>query len=134
MSCLPASPAARRYNVRFFIAMGIYVIATFCVARYIHSIHPGGALVYILAVLPAVPILAVIVIIGMYLAEEKDKFQRTVLIQSMLWSIGLTLATTTVWGFLEIFAGIVHFQPYLAFPLFWFFVGVVSPFLKRRYR
>jgi hypothetical protein len=134
MNCLPATPAARRYTIRFFTAMAAYVIALFSVAWYVPRFHPTGALVYSLAVMPAIPILAVIVVVGLYLAEEKDEFQRTVLVQSMLWSIGLTLATTTVWGFLEAFANVIHFQPYLAFPLFWFFVGVSTPFLKMRYR
>lgn len=134
MDCMPNNPATRRYTRRFFSTMGAYVIVILSVVWYLKHAHPTGPLLYLLAVLPAVPILGVILVVGLYLVEEKDEFQRTVLIQSMLWSIAFTLATTTVWGFLELFAGTVAFQPYLAFPLFWFFVGVATPFLKRRYR
>jgi hypothetical protein len=52
----------------------------------------------------------------------------------MLWGIGATLAVTSVWGFLENFVQVVHFDLYLVFPLFWFFVGIFSPVLKARYR
>lgn len=134
MTCLPNNPAARRYTRRFFASMAFYVVALVFAVWYFKHFHPAGVMAYTLAVLPAIPLIAVIAIVGLYLAEEQDEFQRTVLIQSMLWSIGATLATTTVWGFLESFLDVLHFQPYLAFPLFWFFVGVVTPILKRSYR
>lgn len=134
MNCLPTTPASRRYTQRFIPVMAAYVITLFFAAWYIPRFHPTGGLVYVIAVLPAIPIIGVIAVIGLYLAEEKDEFQRSVLIQSMLWGMGLTLATTTVWGFLENFAKTVGFQPYLTFPLFCFFFGVITPFIKRRYR
>ena len=134
MDCMPKNPATRRYTRRFFATMAAYVVIILLVVWLIKHFHPTGPLLYILAVLPSVPILGVILVVGLYLVEEKDEFQRNVLIQSMLWSIAFTLATTTVWGFLQDFAGTIGFQPYLAFPLFWFFVGVATPFLKRRYR
>jgi hypothetical protein len=96
--------------------------------------HPTGGLAYLLAVLPSLPIIGELVVVGLYLTEEKDEFQRTVLVQSLLWGIGATLAVTSVWGFLENFIQVVHFDLYLVFPLFWFFVGVFTPLLKARYR
>jgi uncharacterized YccA/Bax inhibitor family protein len=134
MNCQYASPAARRYHRRFIPTVIAYVLILIAVAWYVPRFHPPSPLTYFLAILPAIPIIGIVAIVGFYLAEEQDEFQRTVLIQSMLWSIGLTLSTTTVWGFLEIFAAIPHFQPYLAFPLFWFFVGLATPILKWRYR
>ena len=38
--------------------------------------------------LPAIPIIGIIAVVGLYLAEEKDEFQRNLLIQSMLWGLG----------------------------------------------
>jgi hypothetical protein len=134
MDCMPKNPAARRYTQRFFTTISAYVVVLLSVVWCIKHLRPTGPVLYLLAVLPAVPILGVILVVGLYLVEEKDEFQRNVLIQSMLWSIALKLATTTVWGFLQMFAGTIAFQPYLAFPLFWFFAGVATPFLKRRYR
>jgi len=96
--------------------------------------HPTGAVAYLLAILPSIPIIGGLVVVGIYLAEEKDEFQRTILVQSMLWGIGGTLAVTSVWGFLENFVKVVHFDLYLVFPLFWFFVGIFTAVLKARYR
>ena len=38
------------------------------------------------------------------LREEGDEFVRNILVESMLWGVGLTLSIMTVWGFLEIYA------------------------------
>ena len=134
ITCLPNNPAAKRYAARFAPTMAVYVIAIIAAALVFKHHPPHGVLAYLLAVLPAIPIIGMIVIVGLYLKEETDEFQRTVLIQSMLWAVGATLAVTTVWGFLELFSLAPHFDTYLAFPLFWFCVGVTTPFLKRKYR
>lgn len=134
MFCLPKNSAARRYLYRFFTAMAFYIVflvtAVWAFSRY----HLTGALAYLLAVLPALPIVAMVVVVGLYLAEEKDEFQRTVLVQSLLWGIGATLSVTTVWGFLENFVQVPHLDLYLVFPLFWFFVGISTGPLKAKYK
>jgi nitric oxide reductase large subunit len=114
--------------------MAAYVALLLGVTWYFRHYQPVGAVAYLLAILPAIPIIGTIVIVGLYLAEEQDEFQRTLLIQSMLCALAAVMAITTVWGFLEAFTNIPHLQPYLVFPLFWFFVGVATPMLKRRYR
>ena len=134
MTCSPKNAAHRRYLVRFFSSMGLYVVFVLLAVWMFKHLHPTGAIAYGLAVLPALPLIASIVVWGLYLLEEQDEFQRNVLIQSMLWGIALTLGVLTVWGFLELFVLVPHFQLYLAYPLFAFFVGVSAPLLKRRYR
>jgi hypothetical protein len=134
MNCMPQSPATKRYTKRFAIAATIYILALFSATRIFRHDHPTGAIAYLLAVLPALPILGMIVVVGIYLAEEKDEFQRNLFIQSMIWSIGATLSVTTVWGFLENFTNTAHLQPYLIFPMFAVFVGISTPLLKLRYR
>ena len=134
MNCLPNNAAARRYTRRFLLTMLVYAAVLVFDVWYFTRFHPAGAGAYLLAVLPALPIVGVIVVVGLYLVEEKDEFQRTILVQSMLCSIGATLSITTVWGFLENFTGVHPLQPYVVFPMFWFFVGVATPFLKAKYR
>ena len=134
MLCATSSPTQRRYTYRLFAVMAVYVAFTFLAVWAFKHIHPTGVLAYLLAVLPSLPIIASIVVAGLYLAEEKDEFQRTVLSQAMIWSIGTTLAFTTVWGFLENFVHVPHFDLYLVFPFFCFCVGIATPALKARYR
>jgi hypothetical protein len=134
MKAKVSNPAVRRYVWRFSGAMVLYTLFLILAVWEFKHRNPTGVLAYLLAVLPSLPIIGGLVVVGLYLAEEKDEFQRTVLVQSMLWGIGATLAVTSVWGFLENFVQVVHFDLYLVFPLFWFFVGIFSPVLKARYR
>lgn len=134
MTCLPDNAAARRYTRRFIPAMLSYAIGLVLAIETVQHLHLPAPLLYLVALLPALPILATIFIVGLYLTEEQDEFQRNVFIQSILCGLGITLAVTTTWGFLELLAGIPHFQTYLVYPLFWFFAAVSTPFLKARYR
>jgi hypothetical protein len=102
-----SSPDRYRYEDRFlFIVVPLIFldgILGFWGFHY-HHLHVTGVLAYICAFLASLPILSFIVINGLYLAEEKDEFQRTLFVRSMLWGIGATLAVTTFWGSLEKFA------------------------------
>jgi hypothetical protein len=86
--------------------------------------RPVGPLAYGLAVLPALPILGMLLVIGLYLAEEKDEYIRNAQIQSLLGGMGLTLALVSVWGFLENFTHVPRLDLFLVYPIFWGFVGI----------
>ncbi len=131
---MPKSVATRRYIRRFAVAMIAYIALILIVSTCFHRLHPMGPFAYLLAVLPALAIIGMIVTVGLYLAEEKDEFQRNLFVQSMLWGLGGVLAVTSVWGMLESFTPIPHFEPTWTFSLFWIFVGISSPFLQKRYR
>jgi len=134
MECVEGNPAVKRFLWRFAGAMSGYV-ACLCVAivAFVHY-RPVGVLAYALAVLPALPIVGLLAVFGFYLAEEKDEFQRSLFVQSMLWSTGATLAATTVWGFLENFVHVPHLQLIWIFPLYCIFWGIATPLVKLRYR
>ncbi|HWG17185.1 MAG TPA: hypothetical protein VN678_04945 [Acidobacteriaceae bacterium] len=132
--CANNNRATKGYRLRLAATMATYLICLATTVRILGRHHPEGWVAYGLALLPALPVVGAIGVIGIYLTEEKDEYQRTVIVQSMLWALGLTMATLTVWGFLELFAGVAHFQTYLAFPLFWVMAAVVSPFVRMRYR
>jgi 4-amino-4-deoxy-L-arabinose transferase-like glycosyltransferase len=120
--------------VRFAVTMLFYVLfLVLAVWGFVH-LHPSGLPAYVLAVLPARPILAMLVVIGLYLAEEKDEFVRNMQIQALLGGIGGTLAVVSVWGFLENFTHVRRLDLFLVFPLFWIFVGISTVLVKLRYR
>jgi hypothetical protein len=114
--------------------MSIYLILTFATVTIFVHFHPAGWLVYPLAVLPALPIIGMLAVIRLYLKEEKDEVVRTVFVETLLWAIGATLASTTVWGFLENFTHVPHLDLYMVFPIFWAFYALIAPFSSRRYR
>ena len=128
------SSAVKRYMRRFIPAMGLYIVVLFASLYAIKAMAATGLLLWILDVAPAMPILAVIAIMGLYIAEETDELPRAVMVQSMLWGIGLTLAAATVWGFLENADLVPHLSSFLIFPIFCAAMGLAQPFVWRQYR
>ena len=134
MICATNNPAVRRYKRRFLVTMLFYVLfIVVSVWVFVHH-RPAGVLAYGLAVLPALPIVGMLAVFGLYLAEEKDELQRSIFVESMLWSTGATLAATTVWGFLENFVHVPHLQLILIFPVYCFFWGISAAIVMMRYR
>lgn len=134
MAGTPRNPAQKRYIARFIPTMAVYVISIFTVSWVFNRYEPLGPLAWGLALLPALPLLAVIAIMGLYLREEGDEFVRNVLVESMLWGVGLTLAIMTVWGFLEIYADAPRLPAFWAFPIFCMGMGVAQPLVRRRFQ
>ena len=134
MSLIAKSRAGRAYTRRMLIAMTFYMLALLvAVSRFKHTM-PSHATAVFLSILPSIPILAVIVIVGMYLREERDEFQRQMLVQALLWGMGGTLAITSVWGFLENFHQARHLPSFYVFMIFWLIVGAAGFGLRLYYR
>ena len=134
MGSLPNTKTAKRYRSLLVTMSLVYVVAILSSAYVLKHHQPGQVIAVMLAALPSIPILANMVIVGLYLKAEPDEFQRTVFQQCLLWGMGVTLALTSVWGLLEIFTRIPHVPIFFTFPAFWFFVGVATPFVRSRYR
>lgn len=126
--------ADRRYLRRFVPLMVLYVATIMGVSVVFRTLHPAGPLAWALAVAPGLPILGVIAVMGLYLKEEADEFQRNVLVEAMLWGIGLTLSVTTVWGLLEFYVDAPPLPAFWAFPVFCGAMGLAQPLVRGRYR
>jgi hypothetical protein len=107
MSFLPANQAQRRYNRRILAASVVYAALLFGEQYALRTGQVGHAAAYALAVLPALPIIGIFVILGRYLVEEQDEYLRMRTVRQVLWATGLTMAGTTLWGFMED-AGLPH--------------------------
>lgn len=97
-----------------------------------HNIH--GPTAYFLAVLPAFPLIAAIVLLGRYIREETDEFKRAVITEALLWAIGLTMAVTTAWGFVEMFIPGMHVPVLWVFPVFCVMSVISKLFVRRRFQ
>ncbi|WP_297506654.1 hypothetical protein [uncultured Caulobacter sp.] len=127
-------PAMRRYRRRLAGAMLAYCVALMGSLALLRGGALTGPLLWIVAAAPAIPILGVLVVMGLYLKEEPDEFERAVHVEAMLWGLGVVLALTTVWGFLSN-AQVVPAPPlFLVFPLFCLAWGVSQPLIRRRYQ
>jgi chromate transport protein ChrA len=136
--CNPFSPAlnqaTRRYNRRFLTTMVIYAVSIILAAEWARHGHRSGYSAYAIAALPGLTVVAALAIIGLYLKEEKDEFNRATQVEALLWATGITLAIETTWGFLENFTDAPHAPLYLGFALFCGIWGVANLFVRRRYQ
>jgi hypothetical protein len=123
------SPGAR-YTIGMTIWMALYAAALFGSITLIQSQAPTGPLLYLLAVLPALPIGGTILTFLAYI-ERVDEYLRAVLVKRFIIATGLTLFICTAWGFLENNAGAHHFSLYLVSPLFWGLFGATSLILRK---
>jgi hypothetical protein len=138
MLVMPASPAKaayRRYLWRFFPLMVAYVVIVYGVSwLFDRGEAPNGWLGYLLAVLPAVPIVGVIFIMGLYIVEEKDEFMRMRHVVALLSGLAIIMSVSVVWGFLEIYMHVPHLSAFWFFPGFCMAWGFSSGILAWVYR
>jgi len=106
------SPAGWRYNKRVIVLSLIY--SAFLIGAVYGFKHHlvGGVLAWIVAILPALPIIGIFAAIGLYLVEEQDEYVRMLMVRQTLWASGFSLSIATVWGFLESFELVSHIEVY----------------------
>lgn len=128
-------PSWRRYMLRFTLAMATYVVVLLAVDYAIRAgLAPAKPWLYLLAIAPAVPVAAVVVIVLRYLLEEEDEYQRMLSIRAYVLATGLTLTVTTGWGFLQDFAGLPQISLTHVFMLFCVCQGVTTAWTRLRSR
>ena len=127
-------PVMKRYRRRLAIAMIAYFVFLIGSLSLLRGGHLDGPLLWIVAAAPAIPILGVLVVMGLYLKEEPDEFERMIHVEAMLWGLGAVLGVSTVWGFLANAAVVPKPPLFLVFPLFCLAWGFSQPIIRRRYR
>jgi hypothetical protein len=91
-------PLQRRSGTQFGTLL-ILTMFTFAAAHLAveHTIFSKPVL-QLIEILPAVPVSAMIFIVGRYLNSETDEFIRMLVIQSLLWGLGATMIGDIVFG------------------------------------
>ena len=88
------TPAWKRYNMRVVWLSLLYCVFLLpAVYGFKHRLVPHSV-VYLVAILPALPIIGIFAAIGRYLVEEQDEYVRMLMVRQILWASGLT----TVYG------------------------------------
>lgn len=111
------SPALRtaawkRYNVRVIWLSLLYCAFLLpAVYGFKHGLI-AGPLAWVVAILPAIPIIAIFASLGRYLVEERDEYARMLMVRQMLWAMGFTISCATIWGFLDNFGLVGHVDGY----------------------
>jgi len=114
------SPAGWRYNKRVIILSLIY--SAFLIGAVYGFKHHlvSGVLAWIVAILPALPIIGIFAAIGLYLVEEQDEYVRMLMVRQTLWASAFALSVATTWGFLDNFGLVGHADGYWI-AILWFF-------------
>jgi hypothetical protein len=99
------SPLQRRSLASFGGVVAAAAGSTMLVHDAMEHARLTRAGIYGLAVLAAVPVGALIFIVGRYLARETDEFVRMLVVKSLLWGFGVTMVTDTIYSYLAEYAG-----------------------------
>ncbi len=128
-------PAFGRYLRRFFPTMALYVALVWISPLAIETTGATGPLLWGMAILPALPLMAVFWIIGRLLIELRDEYVRMIEIRKALVATGFAMSAASAWGFLEVYADAPHL-PLFTVPILWFgglaIGSVVNLVLERR--
>lgn len=96
-------PALKRYNRTVLglsaLYAGLLIGAEIAIGR--HGV--AGPLAYLVAILPALPIIGIFAAMGRYLHEEQDEYVRMLTVRQSLIATAFALSIATAWGFLESF-------------------------------
>ncbi len=125
---MPMQPEMKRYTRRLITMMTLYAVALVGANMGFRHAHPTGVLAYLVAVLPALPIMGVFVVIGRLLVEMRDEYVRMLLVRQSLVATGFALSITTAWGFLEGFGLTPHMPGYYAAVIWFAGLGVGGGF------
>ena len=114
------TPAWKRYNWRVIWLSLLYAVLLLAAVYGFKHKLVVNQLAYLVAILPAIPIIGIFAAIGRYLVEEQDEFVRMLMIRQTLWASGFALSAATIWGFLENFNLVGHADGYWV-AIAWFF-------------
>lgn len=119
--------ATRRYTIRVALLMAAYLVLLATAVRFVDNGGLIGPFAYVLAIMPAFPVIGMFWAIAKFLIEMEDEYLRMLQVRQMIIATAFSLAIATVWGFLEEFE-LVPFVPAYWVTILWFFglgVGAV---------
>jgi hypothetical protein len=112
------SIASRKLRSAGLKVVGCYFVL-FAIADYVAiRVHPAGVSLWLLALLPVLPLVLVIMLMGRYLREERDEYKRDLMVRCVLWGSAGAMAVNFFVGFLRIFGWKGQTFPFIEFFVF----------------
>ena len=100
--------AQTRYSRAVIGLSALYAVLLIGVVMVFNRYAPAGPLGYVLALLPAAPVIGIFAAMARYLIEERDEYLRMLVARQSLIATGFALSVATAWGFLETFKLVPH--------------------------
>ncbi|WJY19728.1 hypothetical protein QQS45_05795 [Alteriqipengyuania flavescens] len=129
-----ANRAALRYTKGIIASSLAYMLGLGIAIWVWRNLDPSTGLTWLLAMLPVIPIFAMLFVMGRYIVEEQDEYLRHRAVMASLVGLGAVLAIGSFWGFLETFELVPHFPGWWAVPIWAMGMGLGQAWLTMRDR
>ncbi len=129
-----ASSASVRYLKGIFATSMAYMLGLGIAIWTWNNVEVTTGVTWLLAMLPIIPILAMVFVMGRYIVEEDDEYLRQRFMQASLIGLGFVLSIGSFYGFLETFDLVPHVPGWWAVPIWAVGMGVGQGWLNWRDR
>jgi xanthosine utilization system XapX-like protein len=116
------------------VTMSIYLVVLLAAVWIVKHAHPHGWLLYTISLVPALPLLAMLGALGIYLTEEKDEYLRLITMRSLLVGTAVLLAMLVVDEVLRSISGAGALPPFTSWVTFFMAFGVAQAVQRMRNR
>jgi drug/metabolite transporter (DMT)-like permease len=106
------TPAQRRHSRRVLLAAIAYAAVLIPSVYLVRQMHVGQPWQTVLAILSALPVVAMFASYGRYLSEESDEYQRMLVVRRILTATTVTMCLAVVWGFVTELGGMTPIASY----------------------
>jgi hypothetical protein len=118
------SPLQRRTMGFFGANLGLTAALSMVTHDFFKPDHLSLFLSYLLATITTIPVIGIIAVVSRYLKRENDEFVRMIVVQAILWGLGVVMAVDTFLGGLLIYPSLTKLIPILNIDLFCVVTGV----------
>jgi len=132
--CETSTPASKRYQRRVMVTMSLYVVVLLVATLIVKHAHPHGWVLYAIALVPALPILAMLGSMGVYLKEETDEYIRLMTMRSLVAGTAVLLMVLVVSDFLRALSGAAPLAPFASWVTFFLAFGAAQAVQTMRNR
>jgi FtsH-binding integral membrane protein len=128
----PTTLAARRYRTQLIVTMAAYCVVLFATIAALDRLNPQGALRFVLALAPVVPIAFIIPAMARYF-RDSDELERRIVTEAFAIGAGTTAILSVTYGFLEN-TGLPHLSAWWTWTVVMGASFVARLVLNRRYQ
>ncbi len=94
--------AKKRMIRRALVVLVAYELLWAGVFFWVNRAKPEGTMLFLIAMLPALTVVAFIVVIAKYLGEEVDEFHRQLVVRCLLWGTAAVMTSLCFHGVLQL--------------------------------
>jgi hypothetical protein len=88
---------------RVAVALVTYELVWCGAYFWVDRAKPAGTMLFVMALLPTLPVVGMIVALGRYLGEEADEFHRQLVVRCLLWGTAAVMTSVCFHLFLQLF-------------------------------